>query len=73
MLLTAAPPAQVTIAGRRLTTPVDALELPAGDYQATFTSPTWDGPISARVHLEEGAARHVHADFTSEPPRVVVK
>lgn len=73
VMLTAAPPASVTIGGRRLTTPVAALELPAGEYQATFDSPTWDGSLSARVLLEGGSARHVHADFTSEPPRVIVK
>lgn len=71
--LTSAPAAEVTIAGQRHATPVGALELPAGDYRATFTSSAWDGPISARVHLEEGESRHVHADFTSEPPRVLVR
>lgn len=71
--LTSAPAAEVTIAGQRHATPVGALELPAGDYRATFTSPAWDGPISAQVRLEEGGSRHVHADFTSEPPRVLVR
>lgn len=71
--LTSAPAAQVTIAGRQLSTPVGSLELPPGDYRATFTSPAWDGPISARIQLKEGGSRHVHADFTSEPPRVLVR
>lgn len=71
--LTAVPPASVVIAGRDLRTPVSSLSLPLGEYQATFTSPTWDGAISAKVRVEAERPRHVHADFTSEPPRVVVK
>lgn len=71
--LTAAPSARVTIAGRTLETPVMRLELPAGTYRATFESPTWDGGISVSVEISEAAPRFVHADFTSQPPRAVVK
>ncbi len=71
--LTAAPSAKVRIGGRTLSTPVSTLNLPAGEYSAIFESPTWDGAISAKIVVEPGASRRVHADFTSEPPRVLVR
>ncbi len=71
--LTAAPSAEVSIAGRTLSTPISQLELPAGSYRATFRSPTWDGGISVSVEVSADAARSVHADFTAQPPRVVVR
>ncbi len=71
--LTSAPSAQVNIAGRTLSTPVRQLQLPAGSYRVTFKSPTWDGGISADVQVSQDKPRSVHADFTSEPPRVVVR
>ncbi len=71
--LTSAPSAQVSIAGRTWATPVRQLQLPAGSYRVTFKSPTWDGGISADVQVSQDKPRSVHADFTSEPPRVVVR
>ncbi len=71
--LTAAPRAEVSIAGRTLQTPVKDLRLPVGSYRATFRSPAWDGAVSAAVEVTEATASAVHADFTSEPPRVVVR
>jgi hypothetical protein len=71
--LTAAPSAEVSIAGRTLPTPISQLELPVGSYRATFRSPTWDGGISVSVEVSADAVRSVHADFTAQPPRVVVR
>lgn len=71
--LTSAPPASVTVAGRAYTTPVAALRLPAGSHRVTFRNETWEGPVSTQVVLKAGDHRSVHADFTSEPPRVIVR
>jgi hypothetical protein len=71
--LTAVPPASVTVNGRVYTTPVVDLGLPQGSYSVTFRNATWDGPVSTQLVVVGGERRRVHADFTSEPPRVVVR
>jgi len=71
--LTALPGTSVSVAGRDYTTPVSGLNLPAGRYLVTFRNATWDGPVSTQIVLLPGKASRVHADFTNEPPRVVVR
>lgn len=71
--LTALPGTRVTVAGREYTTPVSGLSLPAGRYQVTFRNATWDGPVSTQIVLLPGKNSRVHADFTNEPPKVVVR
>ncbi len=71
--LTALPGTRVSVAGREFATPVTDLKLPAGRYRITFHNATWDGPVSAQVVLLPGRASRVHADFTNEPPQVVVR
>ena len=71
--LTALPGTRVSVGGQQYLTPVRELSLAPGPYQVTFRSATWDGPVSAQIVLSPGAKSHVHADFTNEPPRVVVR
>lgn len=71
--LTALPGTQVTVAGHDYATPVSGLSLPPGRYQVTFRNATWDGPVSTQIVLRPGKTSRVHADFTNEPPRVVVR
>jgi serine/threonine-protein kinase len=71
--LTALPGTHVSVAGQDYTTPVSGLSLPAGRYQVTFRNATWDGPVSTQIMLLPGKSSRVHADFTNEPPRVVVR
>ncbi|HEY6729211.1 MAG TPA: serine/threonine-protein kinase [Polyangiaceae bacterium] len=71
--LTALPGTQVSVAGHDYATPVSGLTLPAGRYLVTFRNATWDGPVSTQIVLRPGKASRVHADFTNEPPRVVVR
>jgi len=71
--LTALPGTHVQVAGRDYTTPVSGLSLPAGRYEVTFRNATWDGPVSTQIVLSPGKASRVHADFTNEPPRVLVR
>jgi len=71
--LTALPGTHVQVAGRDYTTPVSGLSLPAGRYEVTFRNATWDGPVSTQIVLSPGRASRVHADFTNEPPRVLVR
>lgn len=71
--LTALPGTHVQVAGRDYTTPVSGLSLPAGRYEVTFRNATWDGPVSTQIVLAPGRASRVHADFTNEPPRVLVR
>lgn len=71
--LTALPGTRVSVAGREYITPVSGLSLPAGRYQVTFRNATWDGPVSTQIVLLPGKNSRVHADFTNEPPKVVVR
>ncbi|HEU5074894.1 MAG TPA: protein kinase [Polyangiaceae bacterium] len=71
--LTALPGTQVSVAGHDYPTPVSGLSLPAGRYLITFRNAAWDGPVSTQIVLLPGKASRVHADFTNEPPRVVVR
>jgi hypothetical protein len=71
--LTALPGASVTVGGNVYSTPVAGLDLPPGRYQVTFRNATWDAPVSTDVELAPGGQRRVHADFTHEPPRVIVR
>ena len=75
--LTADPSADVTVRGpglrRRLATPVRDLRLAAGAYSITFESATYGVPVSARVVMEEGTRRSVHADFREAEPKLTVR
>jgi hypothetical protein len=71
--LTSVPQASVTVEGRAYTTPVAGVRLRAGSHRVTFRNETWEGPVSTQVVLKAGDHRSVHADFTSEPPRVIVR
>ncbi len=71
--LTALPGTRVTLAGQEYTTPVSGLSLPPGRYQVTFRNATWDSPVSTPIQLFPGQQSRVHADFTLQPPRVVVR
>jgi hypothetical protein len=71
--LTALPGASVTVGGKIYSTPVTGLTLAPGRYQVTFRNATWDAPVSTEVTLAAGGQRRVHADFTHEPPRVIVR
>ena len=71
--LTALPGTRVTLAGQEYATPVSGLSLPAGRYQVIFKNATWDGPVSTPIQLFPGQESRVHADFTLQPPRVVVR
>jgi hypothetical protein len=75
--LTADPPATVTVVGagatRTWVTPVRDVKLPPGVYSVTFRSATFEGPVSARVELQPGVLRGVHADFRAAVPRVIVR
>jgi hypothetical protein len=72
-MLTAVPNATVTVGNRVFATPVRDLRVPAGSYQVTFRNETSESPLSQWVSLKSGELRKVHADFTSEPPRIVVQ
>jgi hypothetical protein len=75
--LTADPPASVNVSGpgksRSLVTPVRELRVPAGSYTVTFRSETYAAPVVARVVVESGLSRSVHADFREADPRVTVR
>lgn len=75
--LTADPPASVSVHGlgknRSLVTPVRELHVPAGPYTVTFRSDTYDSPVVARVVVQEGVSRSVHADFREADPRVTIR
>jgi hypothetical protein len=71
--LTALPQASVAVAGKVFTTPQRALELAPGSYQVTFRNATFDEPLSTQIELSAGKLRRVHADFTAEPPKVLVR
>lgn len=71
--LTALPGASVTVGGKIYSTPVTGLSLAPGRYQVTFRNATWDAPVSTEIQLGAGGQRRVHADFTHEPPRVIVR
>lgn len=75
--LTADPPASVSVVGtgkhQSLRTPVRELRVPAGSYTVTFRSETYDVPVVARVIVEQGIHRSVHADFREADPRVTVR
>jgi hypothetical protein len=71
--LTALPGTQVSVGGHQYAVPVSGLSLPAGRYQVIFNNITWDGPVSTQIVLLPGKSSRVHADFTNEPPRIVVR
>ncbi len=73
LTLTSVPPASVAVAGRALSTPVSGLQLEPGTYQVTFRNQTSDEPLAAQVAVGPGETRRVHADFTYQPPRVIVR
>jgi eukaryotic-like serine/threonine-protein kinase len=75
--LTADPPASVSVQGsgksRSLHTPVRDLRVPAGSYTVTFRNDTYGAPVVARVVVQSGLSRSVHADFREAEPRVTVR
>lgn len=73
LVLTSVPASSVTVGGKALTTPVQGLELAPGSHRITFRNQTWEGPVSTQLFLAAGERKRVHADFTTDPPRVIVR
>lgn len=74
LTLTASPPSSVSVAGRSYgTTPVSGVQLAPGSYFVSFENSTLGLRTGAQVTLAAGGRRSVHADFTDQSPRVIVR
>jgi hypothetical protein len=74
LTLSAEPPSAVSVGGKSYgTTPVSGLQLPPGSYFVSFENATLGLRTGAQVTLSPGAKRSVHADFTDQSPRVIVR
>jgi serine/threonine-protein kinase len=74
LTLTASPPSSVSVGGKGYgTTPVTGVQLPPGKYFVSFENSTLGLRTGAQVTLGAGGARTVHADFTDQSPRVIVR
>lgn len=74
LTLSAEPPSAVSVGGKSYgTTPISGLQLPPGSYFVSFENATLGLRTGAQVTLSPGAKRSVHADFTDQSPRVIVR
>ena len=74
LTLSAEPPSAVSVGGKSYgTTPVSGLQLQPGSYFVSFENATLGLRTGAQVTLSPGAKRSVHADFTDQSPRVIVR
>jgi len=74
LTLTASPPSAVSVAGKSYgTTPVSGVQLAPGSYFVSFENATLGLRTGAQVTLTAGGKRTVHADFTDQSPRVIVR
>ncbi len=72
LTLTASPPSTVSVGGRSYTTPA-SVPLAPGSYYVGFDNATLNLRTGTQVTLSAGAKRSVHADFTDQSPRVIVR
>lgn len=74
LTLTASPPSAVSVAGKSYgTTPVSGIQLAPGSYFVSFENGTLGLRTGTQVTLAAGGKRTVHADFTDQSPRVIVR
>lgn len=72
LTVTASPPSTVSVGGRSYTTPA-VVPLAPGSYYVSFDNATLNLRTGAQITLTAGAKRSVHADFTDQSPRVIVR